>query len=58
MFAPRAPLRNNRGFGRRRPFVHAVPTEATALASSLADDARLFLLNFVGGLIFMTIYLA
>ena len=55
MSAPRASIRSNRGFGRRQPFVQ---TEAVAPVSTLSDDARLFLLNFLGGLVFMTVYLA
>jgi hypothetical protein len=42
-------------FGRRHHFTFAEPARATAL--TLADDARLFLTTFVGGLLFMTIYL-
>ena len=42
------------GFGRRRPFVHAQAVEAP----SLAGDVQLFLVNFLGGLVFMTVYLA
>ena len=56
MLAPLArfqtPLRR---FGRRAPFVH---TEAVLTGPRLADDARLFLMTFVGGLVFMTVYLA
>jgi hypothetical protein len=58
MFAPhglqqRIPPRQ---FGRRQPFTFALPLPAHHL--SLADDARLFLTTFVGGLLFMTVYLA
>jgi len=42
-------------FGRRRPFVHAQAPQATP---SLSDDVQLFVLNFLGGLLFMTVYLA
>jgi hypothetical protein len=42
-------------FGRRPYFTFAEPAQASAL--TLADDARLFLTTFVGGLLFMTIYL-
>ena len=45
-----------RQFGRRQPFTVAVPMRQEAM--SLADDARLFLTTFAGGLLFMTIYLA
>jgi hypothetical protein len=55
MSAPRASIRSNRGFGRRQPFVRA---DSVAPVSTLSDDARLFLLNFLGGLIFMTVYLS
>ena len=44
-------------FGRRQPFTYAMPAEQ-APGASLADDARLFLTTFVGGLLFMTVYLA
>jgi len=44
-------------FGRRRPFTYAMP-DGQGPAISLADDARLFLTTFVGGLLFMTVYLA
>ena len=43
-------------FGRRRPFTFALPLPAQHV--SLADDARLFLTTFAGGLLFMTVYLA
>ena len=43
-------------FGRRTPFVDGqVVAEAP---SSLADDARLFVMFFIGGLTFMSVYLA
>ena len=41
-------------FGRRRPFTFAMEMPA----GGLTDDARLFMTTFVGGLLFMTIYLA
>lgn len=41
-------------FGRRRPFTFAMEMPASALA----DDARLFLTTFAGGLLFMSVYLA
>ena len=44
-------------FGRRQPFVYDVPAEL-GFGLALADDARLFLTTFVGGLLFMTVYLA
>ena len=44
-------------FGRRQPFTFAL-TATKADAAMLAEDARLFLTTFVGGLIFMTVYLA
>lgn len=42
-------------FGRRRPFTYAMPDDQ---GGGLANDARLFLTTFAGGLLFMTIYLA
>ena len=44
-------------FGRRQPFTCAMPAEHR-FGLALADDARLFLTTFVGGLLFMTVYLA
>ena len=56
MFAPLIhPRSQGRRFGRREPFVHA---RAIAAAPRLTADARLFVLNFLGGLIFMTVFLA
>ncbi|MEO7821066.1 MAG: hypothetical protein ABIR51_06075 [Sphingomicrobium sp.] len=43
-------------FGRRRPFTMAM--EAPPSASILSDDVKLFAMTFVGGLMFMTVYLA
>ncbi len=43
-------------FGRRRPFTFAMPMSDGGL--SLTDDARLFVTTFVGGLLFMSVYLA
>ncbi len=43
-------------FGRRRPFTFAATATDNGIA--LADDLKLFLTTFVGGLLFMTIYLA
>ena len=59
MFAPHG-LHNRiapQCFGRRQPFTFALAADQ-ASDFSLADDARLFLTTFVGGLLFMTIYLA
>ena len=44
-------------FGRRQPFTYAMHEEQRG-GVSLADDARLFLTTFGGGLLFMTVYLA
>ena len=44
-------------FGRRQPFTWPAPVEGVT-GLSLADDARLFLATFFGGLLFMTVYLA
>lgn len=44
-------------FGRRQPFTYDQPADH-GLAVDLADDARLFLTTFAGGLLFMTVYLA
>ena len=43
-------------FGQRQPFTYAIAAERAPLAT--IDDARLFFTTFVGGLLFMTIYLA
>ena len=43
-------------FGRRQPFTYAI--DARAAGFSPIDDARLFLTTFVGGLLFMSVYLA
>lgn len=43
-------------FGRRRPFTFAMPMPEGGV--SLTEDARLFMTTFVGGLLFMTVYLA
>ena len=43
-------------FGRRQPFTYAMPADQAGLG--LADDAKLFLTTFVGGLLFMSVYLA
>jgi hypothetical protein len=48
---------SSRRFGKRQPFVHAIPA-GEAPGFVLADDVRLFLTTFVGGLLFMTVYLA
>lgn len=56
MLAHRVPARSNiGGFGRRRPFVHA---QTVAPTSTVGDDLKLFLVTFLGGLVFMTVYLA
>ena len=44
-------------FGRRRPFTFDTPADEAA-AASLGEDARLFITTFLGGLLFMTVYLA
>ena len=44
-------------FGRRQRFTYAMPAEPR-VGLELIDDARLFLTTFVGGLLFMTVYLA
>ena len=51
-------LQRNRvlGFGRRQPFTYAMDSNQAPFSS--IDDARLFLSTFVGGFLFMTIYLA
>ena len=43
-------------FGRRQPFTF--PIAVARSAATLTDDAQLFLTTFVGGLLFMTVYLA
>jgi hypothetical protein len=51
-------LRNPaRRFGRRQPFVDPMPI-AEASSFAIGDDVRLFLTTFVGGLLFVTVYLA
>jgi hypothetical protein len=44
-------------FGRRQPFTYDLAADAGS-SFALADDARLFLTTFAGGLLFMTVYLA
>ena len=44
-------------FGRREPFTYDTPADQAA-AASLGQDARLFITTFLGGLLFMTVYLA
>ncbi len=59
MFAPQG-LRHRlapQRFGRRQPFTFALAADP-ADGALLAEDARLFLTTFVGGLLFMTVYLA
>ena len=43
-------------FGRRQPFTYAMEIRQASFAT--IDDARLFFTTFVGGLLFMTVYLA
>ena len=43
-------------FGRRQPFTYAMEIRQASFAT--LEDARLFFTTFVGGLLFMTIYLA
>ena len=49
------PLRNDPAF--RRAQAAALPVETRA-ATGLLDDIKLFAMFFVGGLTFMTVYLA
>lgn len=44
-------------FGRRQPYTYDQPADQ-GVAVGLADDARLFVTTFTGGLLFMTVYLA
>ena len=44
-------------FGRRQPFTYDLPADQ-AFALTFGDDARLFLTTFLGGLMFMSVYLA
>lgn len=44
------------GFGQRQPFTHAINARQAPFAT--IDDARLFFTTFVGGLLFMAVYLA
>ena len=43
-------------FGRRQPFTYSIDVNQAPLAT--IDDARLFFTTFVGGLLFMSVYLA
>ena len=43
-------------FGRRQPFTYAMDIRQASFAT--IDEARLFFTTFVGGLLFMTVYLA
>jgi len=43
-------------FGRREPFFDAQAT--VGAPSNLGDDVRLFVMFFIGGLTFMSVYLA
>ena len=44
-----------RNFGRARTYAAAAPEQAP---SGLSDDLRIFVLTFIGGFLFMAIYLA
>ena len=44
------------GFGQRQPFTYAINARQAPFAT--IDDARLFFTTFVGGLLFMAVYLA
>jgi len=61
---PRAPIQSRqsgpfRSFGRRASVSsEAGAVDAGAAATQVADEFRLFALTFVGGFLFMTIYLA
>ncbi len=44
-------------FGRRQAFTYAMPMPRDGI-QSLAGDVRLFATTFLGGLLFMTVYLA
>jgi hypothetical protein len=48
--------RHQIAFGRRTPFV--LGDTAVQAPNSVADDARLFVMFFFGGLTFMSVYLA
>ena len=48
--------RQSIAFGRRAPFV--LGDTAVQAPNSVADDARLFAMFFLGGLTFMSVYLA
>jgi hypothetical protein len=54
MFRQPASKPRTRTFGRAKPYVVA----GAEPASQLADDLRIFALTFVGGFLFMAIYLA
>jgi hypothetical protein len=49
--------RNRAAFGRRAPFIIVAATPDSS-ASTFADDVRLFATFFLGGMIFMSVYLA
>jgi hypothetical protein len=51
---PANPLRA-RNFGRARTYAVAAPEHAP---SGLSDDLRIFVFTFLGGFLFMAIYLA
>ena len=48
--------RQSTAFGRRAPFV--LGDIAVQAPNNVADDARLFAMFFLGGLTFMSVYLA
>ena len=50
----RVSLSDPRQFGRRSPFVMALPAPAPALSA----DLKLFASTFAAGLLFMSVYLA
>jgi hypothetical protein len=52
----RTPRNHALRFGRRQPFALAMPTSVDE--SWLGDDVRLFATAFIGGLLFMSVYLA
>ena len=56
-FSRRGALAPVRSFGRRRPYVLAMPASAPA-GSRLSDDLKLFGTAYLAGLLFMAAYLA
>jgi hypothetical protein len=55
MFQSPANSFRTRVFGRARPYVAVV---AEPVSTSLSEDFRIFALTFVGGFLFMAVYLA